>query len=87
MVSPGGVPPDDDTFSDALLPVGAPVWKVIDSETPRNEWDSPNPGTTMIAFEAVVPESGELVLRVWITPGSCENPVAPPAEPVPLMDW
>jgi hypothetical protein len=64
-----------------------PVWKVIDTETPRNEWDSPNPGTTMVAVEAVAPESGKLVLCVWITPGSCADSVESTGQVVPLTDW
>jgi len=55
----------------------APTWTVIDTATPRNEWDSPNPGTAMVAFEAVVPDSGALTLCVWLTPGSCESPDPP----------
>ncbi|MCK5803464.1 MAG: heparinase II/III family protein [Lentisphaeria bacterium] len=47
------------------------VWIVIDTETPRNEWDSKNKGTRMLAFEAVAPASGELHLAVLFTPGSC----------------
>jgi hypothetical protein len=65
----------------------AAAWKVIDTETSRNEWDSPNPGTAMVAFEAVAPESGELILCVWITPGSCANPALAPAEPIPIEEW
>ncbi len=84
LVSPAGTPPDDDAFSDAR-PRGAPVWQVIDTETPRNEWDSPNPGTAMVAFEGIVPASGELVLCVWITPGSCADPVEPLLSP--LAEW
>lgn len=84
LVSPVGRPLDDDAFSDAP-PAGAPVWEVIDTETPRNEWDSPNPGTAMVGFEAVVPQSGELVLCVWITPGSCAEPARPAL--TPLEKW
>lgn len=62
-------------------------WRVIDSETPRNEWDSPNPGTAMVAFEALAPDSGELTLCVWITPGSCRDADEPTSDPVPLANW
>jgi hypothetical protein len=46
-------------------------WRIIDTAEPRNEWDSPNSGTRMIAFEAEAPASGELTLAVLATPGSC----------------
>ncbi len=47
----------------------ATAWQTIDTATPRNEWDSPNRGTRMIAFEAVAPESGKLTLTVLAAPG------------------
>ncbi len=46
-----------------LSPRGA-AWQVIDTATPRNEWDSPNPGTRMLAFESTAPQSGPLRLAV-----------------------
>lgn len=64
---------------DVVAPAAA--WMVVDTATPRNEWDSPNPGTAMVAFEAVVPDSGALTLCVWLTPGSCEA-----AEPPTLLE-
>ncbi|TWU37731.1 Heparin and heparin-sulfate lyase precursor [Novipirellula aureliae] len=45
-------------------------WQTIDTATPHHEWDSPNPGTQMVAFEAIAPESGELSLVVELVPGS-----------------
>jgi len=51
-------------------------WKIIDTQTPRNEWDSPNRGTCMVAFEAVAPDSGELRLLVLLTPGSRKKSAA-----------
>ncbi len=45
-------------------------WKIIDAEKPRNEWDSPNRGCKLIAFETIAPENGKLNLSVIITPGS-----------------
>ena len=45
------------------------VWKQVNTEKPRNEWDSPNPGTTMIAFEVAVPEKGNLTLVVVANSG------------------
>ncbi len=56
----------------AILVPQAAAWQIIDTATPPNEWDSPNPGTSMVAFEAIAPESGELTLAVLATPGSCE---------------
>jgi hypothetical protein len=53
-----------------LSPAGS-TWQSIDTAKPRNEWDSPNRGTQMLAFEAVAPESGELTLAVLATPGTC----------------
>jgi len=44
-------------------------WQIIDASKPRNEWDSPNKGCKMIAFETVAPDSGQLTLDVLITPG------------------
>ncbi len=55
-----------------VQPVGV-TWTTIDTEKPRNEWDSANPGTRMVAFEAEAPASGELRLQVIATPGSCET--------------
>jgi len=43
-------------------------WQIIDASKPRNEWDSPNKGCKMIAFESIAPESGKLNLDVLITP-------------------
>lgn len=57
-----------------LVPQAA-AWQIIDTATPPNEWDSPNPGTRMVAFEAVAPDSGDLTLAVLATPGSCEASV------------
>ena len=44
-------------------------WQIIDAEKPRNEWDSPNRGCKLIAFETTAPENGKLDLSVLITPG------------------
>ncbi len=53
-----------------LSPPGA-CWTIVDTAAPRQAWDSPNPGTRMLAFEVAAPESGELSLAVLATPGSC----------------
>ncbi len=55
-----------------ILSPQAAAWQIVDTAAPRNEWDSPNPGTRMVAFEAIAPPSGELTLTVLATPGSCE---------------
>jgi hypothetical protein len=62
-------------------------WSQIDTARPRNEWDSPNPGTRMIALEAVAPASGELTIQVIATPGSCRHPAARTNEVAPLRRW
>jgi hypothetical protein len=62
-------------------------WKEIDTARPRNEWDSPNPGTRMITFEALAPASGEVTLVVVATPGTCRTPVANSRPIVPLTEW
>ncbi|MEE8451129.1 MAG: heparinase II/III family protein, partial [Thermoguttaceae bacterium] len=49
------------------------TWQEVDTETPRNEWDSPNRGTRMVAFEVIAPESGELTLAVLATPGTARD--------------
>lgn len=63
------------------------TWSAVDTAKPREEWDSPNPGTRMVAFESVAPESGELVLAVIATPGSCEDSVGARIELRPLDGW
>jgi len=64
-----------------LLPE-EPVWALCDTAAPKNEWDSPNPGTVMVGFEAIAPASGVLDLAVVLTPGSrqpaAEVTLAPP---------
>lgn len=63
------------------------VWRTIDTAKPRNDWDSPNPGASMIAFEAVAPESGELTLAVVAEPGAGENASRSSFKIVPLENW
>ncbi len=67
---------DDERLRLRIISPGAARWKVIDTATPRNEWDSPNTGTRMVAFEAVAPEGGNLRLTVLATPGSASETVA-----------
>ncbi|MBD3266768.1 heparinase, partial [bacterium] len=62
-------------------------WSIINTEKPRNEWDSPNRGTRMVALKATVPASGKLVLNVLLTPGSCEDSVMDSWQPRALKKW
>lgn len=55
----------------AVLPA-AVTWQALDLSTPPNTWDSPNKGASMIAFEAVAPESGALDFRVMLVPGGVQ---------------
>lgn len=63
------------------------AWTQVETEQPPNSWDSPNPGTRMVAFEAVAPASGKLTLAVTLTPGTCTNPVAAKERIMPLAEW
>ncbi len=65
----------------------ASAWRVVDTASPRNEWDSPNRGTRMLAFEAIAPSSGRITLGVLATPGRPQKPVAGPQELRPLHEW
>lgn len=67
---------EDERLNLRIISPGAARWKVIDTATPRKEWDSPNPGTRMVAFEVVAPEDGNLRLTVLATPGSASETVA-----------
>jgi hypothetical protein len=62
-------------------------WQTIDTAKPRNEWDSPNPGTRMVAFEAVAPDSGILTFAVLATPGTSTASVRESLEIQPLASW
>ncbi|WP_372897389.1 heparinase II/III family protein [Stieleria sp.] len=62
-------------------------WTVVNTEQPRHEWDSPNPGTQMVAYEVEAPASGELRLVVVATPGSCGAPVGERFTVGSLEDW
>jgi hypothetical protein len=62
-------------------------WQTIDTAKPRNDWDSPNPGTRMVAFETVAPASGDLSLAVLATPGSCADSMHSKLKLQPLDGW
>ena len=70
-----------------ILSPQASKWQTIDTAKPRNQWDSPNPGTRMVAFESVAPASGELILAVLATPGSRKESAQPKLKLQPLEDW
>jgi hypothetical protein len=63
------------------------TWRIIDTAKPRNEWDSPNLETRMVAFESIAPKSGELTMAVLLTPGSCANSVRGKLRLMPLQKW
>jgi hypothetical protein len=65
----------------------SPSWQIIETSKPRNEWDSPNRGTCMAAFEAIAPTSGKITYAVVFTPESCENSVADKLSIRPLQRW
>ena len=70
-----------------ILSPASATWRVVDTATPRNEWDSPNSGTRMIAFESVAPDSGELNLSVLATPGTCADSLKSQLAFRSLEDW
>jgi hypothetical protein len=77
---------DDAVLRLMLLSPEATQWSIINTEEPRNEWDSPNPGTRMVAFEAVAPESGDLTFAVLAVP-CASGPAQPKVTLRPLEDW
>ena len=78
---------DDATLTLKILSPSDVTWREIDTATPRHEWDSPNRGTRMVAFDSVVPPSGELTIVVLATPGSCTDSVADDLQIRPLANW
>jgi len=46
------------------------AWKAEDASAPKNEWDSKNPGMTLLSFEAAAPASGELRFSILFSPGA-----------------
>jgi hypothetical protein len=57
----------------AIMAPARSTWTVLDTEKPRNPWDSPNRGTCMVAIEHQASPSGELTFVVLATPGSCKR--------------
>jgi hypothetical protein len=62
-------------------------WAELDTAKSRHEWDSPNPGTSMMAFEIRAPESGSVSIAVVATPGSCRFAIGAKAKFEPLETW
>ncbi len=77
----------DRFLSLTIVGVEGGEWKVVDTAEPRREWDSPNQGTRMVAFEVRAPASGELRWAVVMTPGSCEASVLPGWGVKVLDEW
>jgi hypothetical protein len=78
---------DDAELTLTILAPQATTWKAIETAEPRNVWDSPNPGTRMLAFEATAPVTGTLTLAVLATPGSCTASLTEALDINPLKDW
>ncbi len=77
---------EDATLSLMILSPQVSKWIIINTEEPRNEWDSPNPGTRMVAFEDSAPQAGELTFAVLATP--CGSEQSQQAIDVrPLENW
>ena len=98
MITPGKPDPVDDqnvhlrqgnaSISLSIHSVdNKPTWQIVDTAKPRNEWDSHNPGTRMVAFHAKAPASGNLTFAVLVTPGSCQQSVANTLRLRPLENW
>lgn len=69
-----------------LQPAGA-TWEILDTATPRNEWDSPNPGTAMAAFTVTAPATGILDLAVVFIPGSRTATPTENLNLAPPLEW
>jgi hypothetical protein len=55
------------------------------STDPTHDYDAPNPGTTLVGFEAAVPANTKAVLQVFLLPrGAIPNPSTLPGT---LSDW
>ena len=68
-----------------LIEVDSPQpgkWSITDTKELEAEWDAPNPGCRMIAFEQAVPAGGSLAYTVRLKPQPAQ--VWQPGEPVTL---
>jgi hypothetical protein len=77
----------DSRLALSILSPREATWQIVDTATPRNDWDSPNRGTCMVAFEVVAPPSGKITLAVFATPGSCENSIKDKLDVGALENW
>lgn len=48
-------------------------WHFVNMEHPPNEWDSPNPGTTLLTYVSKIGDDGRQTMRVVLTPESAHN--------------
>ena len=78
---------EDAQLTLAIMSPQDAAWQVIDTAKPRREWDSPNRGTCMVAFEVTAPASGQVTLAVLATPGSAASSAKQPFELRPLENW
>jgi hypothetical protein len=53
--------------------------------TPPQEWDEPNPNTSILGFEVELAPQEEIRLAVVLTPGTAEKQALPAL--TPLMEW
>jgi hypothetical protein len=78
---------ENQTLALAAISKHSAVWQAIDISTPKNEFDSPNPGTRLLTLEATAPPTGNLTITVLATPGSCSAPSPTASVEVPLSSW
>jgi hypothetical protein len=62
-------------------------WQWLDTSEPRNEWDSPNPGTAMAAFTATASPDGTLDLTVILRPATRETPEITARHLAAPLEW
>jgi len=62
-------------------------WQWIDTSAPRNEWDSPNPGTAMAAFTATASPGGILDFVVTLRPATRVAPEITGRHLAPPLQW
>ena len=53
--------------------------------TPTHDYDAPNPGTTLVGFEATLPKKSKNTLTVLLIPQG--KPVKTAATVLPLAQW
>lgn len=61
---------EDETLNIRFQSSLAGQWKFIDLEQPPHEWDSPNPGVTLLTYESEFGDDGSLTWVSVMTPGS-----------------